>query len=509
MSASRPETAPARADARWWAAIAAISLAGAVPRLYAATESLAWDELYLYAWVHDRGLLPMLKTVATKEKTPPLGFVLAWLADQVATVPQAVRAPELIAGIALVPLVALLGRRAFGPTAGIVAALLAAASPMLIFYSVEARSYSLTAVLALASTLLLLKALDSGSRSAAIGYALTAAASLLSHYTACGVLVAQAVTAFVLWPKRRRLIALAQLGPLLALLVWLPALLDQLKISTDELARIAAVAPLTASNFGSVIARNLFGHPLTGLDRVPGTTGIWLVASGAGLALVAAAVRLAGWLRSNERGRPKPTTFLLLAVALGAPMLAVGVSLQPHQSMMFPRNLMASLPAALVLIGALLTRPPRALAVFSTVLILSGLVIGTWIELTTAQRPDVRAAARAVAAEWRPGDRIIDLCCLTGGKGPLGTGVAINLPQGPRSSLSILSRTGDRPYFDSLRSGGRVFVIGYVPAGLRSQLFFSPPRLWSASFVLTRRRLWLGMVDTVASEYRPNGKPSK
>ena len=509
MSASQPDSKPARADGRWWAALAAISLAGAVPRLIASAESLAWDELYLYAWVHDRGLWPMLKTVAAKEKTPPLGFVLAWLADQVATVPQAVRIPELIAGIATIPLIGMLGRRAFGPAAGIAAALLAAASPMLVFYSVEARSYSLTAALALGSTLFLLKAVDSGSRKAAVGYALTAAAALLSHYTAAGVLVAQAVAAFALWPNRRRLIVAAQLGPFLALLAWLPGLVDQLRISSDELGRIASVAPLTASNLGSIIGRNLLGHPLTELDRVPGTLGTWLVVAGSVIALFAAAVRLSKWVLEVGRPKPQASTVLLVAVAAGAPLLAVGVSLQPHQSMMFARNLMASLPAALVLAAALLARPPRALAVASTVLVVAGLVLGTRIELTSAQRPDARAAALAVAADWKPGDRIIELCCLTGGDGPLGTAVAINLPPGPRASLSVLSRTGDEPYVNALRSGGRVFVIGYVPAGLRSQMFFSPPRAWSDRFVLARRRLWLGMLDTVASEYRPNGKPGK
>ena len=509
MSASTLKQSPAGSAGSWWAAVAAITGAGAVARLIGSAESLAWDELYLYVWVHDRGFWPMLKTVAAKEKTPPLGFVLAWLADQAGSIPQAVRVTELIAGIAMIPLIGLLGRRTFGTAAGIIASLLAAASPMLVFYSVEARSYSLTAALALGSTLLLLKTVDTGSRKAALGYALTSAAALLSHYTSVGVLVAQVVVAFALWPKRRRLVAAAQAGPILALLIWLPGLLEQLRISSDELGRIASVAPLTAGNLGSIVGRNLIGHPLTQLDRVPGTAGIWLIAAGGVITLAAAAVRLAAWLRSAARSRPQPSTVLLIAVALGAPLLAVGVSLQPHQSMLFPRNLMASLPAALVLIAALIAKAPRPLAVISTLLVVAGLCLGTRIELTTAKRPDARAAALAVAAQWKPGDRIIELCCLTGGDGPLGTAVGINLPPGPRASLSVLSRTGDRPYFESLRSGGRVFVIGYVPAGLRSQMFFSPPMAWRGSFVLTSRRLWLGMLDTVASEYRPNGKPGK
>ena len=512
----------------WWGLLAAISIIGEIPRLIAARESLAWDELYLYEWVHGHDFGSMLSTVAAKEKTPPLGFMLAWLADQLGGAPQLVRAPAVIAGLAIIPMVGVLARRCFGDRTGLIAAALAAASPMLVFYSVEARSYSLAAALCLASTLLLLKVIDTGSRAAAIGYALTAGAALMSHYTAFGVLAAQAIVAFVAWPDRRRQIALAQAGPILATAVWLPGLIDQTRISADELARIAAVAPLSLDTTATIIGRNLLGHPLVDLSRVPGVLATWLIVAGSALSLGFAATRLIAWIHSADRPRPQHETVMLTAIALAAPTVAIIVSSQPHQSMMFPRNVMTSLPAALVLVAALLARPPRLIAALSTGLVIAGMTIGTFIETTKENRPAANKAAAAVASRWQPGDRIIELCCLTGGDGPLGTALTLNLPIRMRRSVSVLSRTGDRPYVESLADGsaqlgrragvpsggsmggrGRVFIVGYVPRGQSSPLFFSPPVEWSSRFAPVWRGLWRGMLDSVAVEYRYHGEPSK
>ena len=495
----------AQPTARWWGAVAIITVLGAIPRIVASAESLAWDELYLYAWVHDRGLGAMLDTVASTEKTPPLGFILAWLGDRLGSAPQMVRLPELIAGIALIPMVAILARRVFGAAAGITAAMLVAASPMLVFYSVEARSYGLTATLCVASAVLVLRVVDTGSRVAAIAYAVTAAAALMSHYTAFAVLATLAIFSFVAWPQRRGLIALAQAGPALATIIWLPGMIDQARISADELARIASVAPLTFNTVGSITGRNLIGHPLAPLSRVPGTVGIALIAAGTAIGLVYAGARLLHWARARSRTGPSKESLLVVALTCAAPLAAVAVSLQPHQSMLFPRNLMASLPTALILIAALLARPPRAAASVATALVIAGLAAGTVIELTDARRPDAAAAAHAVASRWRPGDRIVELCCLTGGAGPLGTAVAIELEPQQRQSLSVLSRSGDRPYSDSLGSGGRLFVIGYIPEGASREMFFNPPRQWSAAYRRVWQRRWPGLLDAVAAEYVPRG----
>lgn len=447
---------------RWWVLVAAITVAGAVPRLIAATQSLAWDELYMYALVHGNGFGQMLDAVADTEKTPPLGFILGWLGDSIGSDPRWLRLPAVIAGVAVVPLTAMLARRAFGNRAGIAAAALAAANPMLVFYSSEARSYALTAALCVASTVFLLSAVRNGSRRDAALYSVVSAAALMSHYTAIGLLVAQAVVAFLLWPDRRRLVAAAQAGPVLATAAWLPGLSTQVGISDDELSRIDAIAPLSPDTVADVIARNLIGHPGLGetLDTVPGAIGSTLIGAGLAIALIAAIRGAADRRGTAANERDRRVLWLVLTTALATPLLAIAVSSQPGQSILFPRNLMASLPAALVLVAALLTAGPRGWRVIAPALVTAGLAVGTTISITEVKRPAIRPAALAVAERWEPGDRILYSCCLAGGRGPLGTAVEINLPERMRSSVRVTSHDRGAVYTEMLGSKGRLFVIG-------------------------------------------------
>ncbi|MEI6446376.1 MAG: glycosyltransferase family 39 protein [Actinomycetes bacterium] len=474
-----------------------------MPRLIAMREGLAWDELYLYSLVHDQGLGAMLDAVRATEKTPPLGFVTAWLPDRLGGPPQLIRLPALIAGLSLVPLTALLARRAFGSTAGLAAAALAAASPFLLFYSVEARSYSLTAALALGSTLLLLRALDNASKRDWVAYSLLGAAALMSHYTAVSVLAVQFGWALATRPDRRRAALLAQAAPLLATLAWLPSMADQVRNSSDELARLSAAAPLSLDTLGRLIGRTLVGNPFVALDRVPGSAALVAIAIGATIAAGFALARFVEWSRLDERPKPKAETMLLVLIAVAPLALALLVSLQPKQSMLLPRNVLVGLPAALALVSALLVRPPRPAAAAACALVIGGLAVGSAVALTEGRRPASREAALAVSSRWKPGDRILDLCCIAGARGPLGTAVAINLPEDRRAALSIVTLRGNGIYDEVLRERGRLFVIGSRIEGNKDLILFSPPKGWPDAYRPVWSKRWPGVVETEAIEYVP------
>ena len=477
-----------------------MTLAGAIARIIGARDSIAWDEVYLYSWVHGKGFGQMLHLVAAKEKTPPLGFVLSWICDQLGSSPSLIRIPSLIAGVALIPLVAALGRRLGGQRTGLVAALLVAASPFLVFYSVEARSYSLTVALCTASTLLLVRALKDGRRADWVGYSLLAALALMSHYTAFAFLVGQVVWALVAYPRNRKAVALSQAGPLVAALAWLPWLKQQVDNSSDELHRIAAISPLDLGNVSAIVGHALVGHPLTSVERVPGQWGVSLALAGVAVAAVALVTdRLGG--RAPQEPMARTNIWLLVVLALAPLALALGVSLQPGQSMLLARNLITGVPAAAVLVAALMASRGKAVLVISVGLLTTGLALGTVVELRQIQRPAAGAAADAIASRWKPGDRVIDLCCLSGGDGPLGTALALQLTKGPRASLTVLSRGGDSAYAASLKTNGRVFIVGYQLPGASEPIFYAPPKAWATRFQRTWAREWPGLVETVAWEF--------
>ena len=128
----------------------------------------------------------MLRGLVNHEATPPLSYVYEWLGVKAfGTSEFALRLPSALVGIALVPVVYVAGRDLAGRRAGLIAALLAACNPFLVWHSQDARSYSLL-VLFVAGTIAAL----AGER--LWWWAAMAIGALLSHYFALFVLVPEA-----------------------------------------------------------------------------------------------------------------------------------------------------------------------------------------------------------------------------------------------------------------------------------------------------------------------------
>ena len=91
----------------------------------------------------------MLADVRDSDVHPPLHHSLLWVTVRVfGTSEFAARLPSLIAGVALVPVMAWTGRLLYDRRTGWVAAVLAAIAPFAVWYSQEARMYSLFMLLA-------------------------------------------------------------------------------------------------------------------------------------------------------------------------------------------------------------------------------------------------------------------------------------------------------------------------------------------------------------------------
>ena len=261
-------------------------------------DSLFGDELFLYSIVHNRSLGDVLSQVRETEKTPPLGFVLAWLFDHPGDVTVSLRVPSLLAGVATVPLVYLLGLRTTGRGAGLLAAAWFALDPFQIFYATETRSYAQAAALVVASTLGLLAALQPGPHRRAwwVLYVLAATAAIYTHYTSALVLVPQA--AWALWIHREavRVQLVAHGLVVLAFGPWLPSFVAQARNSEDEARRISEMVPFTLPNVGEAVVRPFAAHPYAALGDLPGELVL------AGLALILVVAGAAG-LRSGSRAR--------------------------------------------------------------------------------------------------------------------------------------------------------------------------------------------------------------
>ncbi|MCO6452541.1 MAG: glycosyltransferase family 39 protein [Caldilineales bacterium] len=115
------------------------------------------------------------------------------------------RSFSVVAGILLVWFVYVLGRQLARASAGLIAALLAAVNPFLIYYSQEARMYMLLALCAAVAAYALVMWIQSPDRRKAAGilYVISAVLGLYTHY-AFPILLVTLNLVFLLWLWRQR-----------------------------------------------------------------------------------------------------------------------------------------------------------------------------------------------------------------------------------------------------------------------------------------------------------------
>jgi mannosyltransferase len=362
-------------------AVAAITLAAAALRFATlGTQSYWLDEA---TTAHEVGLSfgALLHQVRVNETTPPLYFVVAWVwAKLFGTGAVGLRSLSALAGIAAVPVTYLAGRELVSRRAGLLAALFAALSPFMIWYSQEARSYMLFGLFCGMSLLFCARAWRRGAARDVWLWALCSALAIATHFFA-GFLVAPEA-AWLLYVARRRGV------------VWACA-----AIALVQLAVLPLAIGDTSHPLGWIQA-----FPLsTRLQQIPVDLGLsslyqssivnYGLVGAAVLAAFVVALLVIGGGTEERRGAA-------FAGALAACVILVPIVLaEVGRDYVVPRNFMpAWIPLAIVL-GAACT-VPRARFAGATIAV--ALLIGfVWagIRIDTDaqyQRPDWRGVASAL-----------------------------------------------------------------------------------------------------------------
>lgn len=182
-------------------------------RLYAIDRQDIWGDEAFSIWLSSQ---PLPQVVAGGADThPPLyPFLLYLWLRPVGSSPLAVRFLSAVIGTLTVPVIYLLGRRAFGLATGGLAALLVAVSPVLTYYSQETRMHGLVTLLTAASVYWAMRV---SQRSRSIGawaaYLLTTLGGAYTHYYGFFVILAENLVIIPFLLYRRRW---SDLGPWLA-----------------------------------------------------------------------------------------------------------------------------------------------------------------------------------------------------------------------------------------------------------------------------------------------------
>jgi hypothetical protein len=473
-------------------AVALLTLIGAALRIHFAGQSLFGDELNTYWLVSTKGLGQMVSAIdAETEITPPLFFVLSWLATRIDLAPELIRAPSLLAGTAAIPLAYGLGLRTVGRAAAVIAAALVAFAPFMVFYSAEARGYELMLVLVMLSTLALLNAVDGGGARWWVAYGACTCAAVLTHYTAVFALGVQLL--WVLWahPEARRPALLANAGAVIAFLPWLSGLINDFRSPDSKIA--PALTPFDLFNVRLGLEHWTVGYPFvtpaTELRDMPGVPGLALQAVGLAAAIVSVVVA-----RIRTRSLQVDRRLLLVvALALSAPVAELVVSaLGTH--LFTPRNLAVSWPWFALSLAAVLAAPGRRVSLIASTLVIAG--FGIAAVKTTQQgfeRPDYRSAAAFIDRTASRSEVVIDDAAALVAPGPL-TGIDVGFTR-PHPILRVNApqqrehnfRPGDVvvPTEDVIRRAtarpGRIFVVTGASA------FATGPDSWDERFAPRRR----------------------
>jgi hypothetical protein len=192
--------------------VVALTLLAAVLRFATLGQQSLWlDESYAIEDI-SRSFGGMLDWVGAKEGSPPLYFVLTWgWAKVFGTGAVGLRALSALAGTATVPLVYAAGAAMGSRRAGMVAAAFTAVSPLMVWYSQDARPYALLVALCAASLWFAARAATGGSRRWLVAWVVAASLALATHYFA-GFLVAGELMWLVVALRRRALLPAVAVG---------------------------------------------------------------------------------------------------------------------------------------------------------------------------------------------------------------------------------------------------------------------------------------------------------
>jgi mannosyltransferase len=364
-----------------------------------------------------------------------------------------VRTLSVLLGLATIPVIYLLGRRLFGPRAGVIAALLLAVNANHVRYSQEARGYSLMVLLCTASSLVFLRCLELPSRRNRIAYILFSAAAVYAHFYSGLLIVAQGLSLLFL---------------------------DRESIPREMKKNWCWIALLVSPVV--VFVATTGAGPLRWIPR-PGFKDLWelglrLTGNDGTLLLVAYAIAVIGAIVPAPSGPIRLRAdweswryrFLLLWLLF--PILFV-FALSFARPLFLQRYFILCLPALLLLAAAGLSRIRSPWLLALAALVLAALSVqGTESyyrhDFENAQRDNWRGASQYILANYQPGDALLFHI-------PMG-----RMPYEYYHSLQGEAATGPVVLYPS--HGPQVVFLDFVEKPSYSQLAQLIPRY---------RRVWL------------------
>jgi len=197
-------------------------------RLINLNQSLWLDEAFQFKATHNFSLHDLLTVYLPYDFNPPLSYLINFFFNRLFGWSEiALRIPSVIFAVLTVCLMYRLARLFFDKRQAKIVALFLATAPLHLYYSQEARMYSLAALAVTGSTFFLLKFLK--KHQGLWGYILFSVVVIYSHYLAWFIFPAQLFFIYLYYPKKLKALVFPWLMVGLSFIPWLPAFITQLK----------------------------------------------------------------------------------------------------------------------------------------------------------------------------------------------------------------------------------------------------------------------------------------
>ncbi len=173
--------------------VIALTVAGAALRFATLNVQSLWLDESATIVLVKRSFGGMLSHLSSSESAPPLYYVLVWLWTHVfGTGAIGFRSLSAVAGTLTIPVVYACGRES-SERVGLWAAAFATCSPIMYYYSQEARVYAMLVLFGAVAFLCWLRALRIGDRRSLAWWALASAVAVLTHYFAAFLFIPEAL----------------------------------------------------------------------------------------------------------------------------------------------------------------------------------------------------------------------------------------------------------------------------------------------------------------------------
>jgi len=394
--ASRPWIGDTRVQA-----LVAITAGAALLRFPTLREQSYWYDEAITVDLVRRPFDAMLGAVPQSESTPPLYYVLAWIWSHIfGTGEASLRSLSAVIGTATVPATYAAGREFVSTRSAFVAAALVAVSPLLVWYSQEARAYALLVLLGALSLVPLRRAAASRPAGALAAWALTASAALATHYFAIFLIAAEAL--WLVYRASHRRAAAKAIAAVAAVAVALAGLAAYQARHAEHTAWI--------SNSGGVAGRA--AHLLRQL--VVGTYPVEDIRPLLVAVPVVVVVGLFAWTDRAERsGALLALAFGVAAIALPAVLAVLGNSFFGGRGDYFIyRNVIVATVPLTIAAAAVFATPRAGRLGAAAVAVTCASLAFVSVEIARRpdlQKPDVRAVAEVSATTSTPRAIVADV----------------------------------------------------------------------------------------------------